>query len=63
MSVRLLRHAVFLLRHAVFAVAMLSVAIGVRAAESVNLAVITPLSGPFGCRGKMPLSNSAALPI
>ena len=55
--------SVRLLRHAVFAVAMLSVAIGVRAAESVKLAVITPLSGPFGCRGKMPLSNSAAVPI
>ena len=44
--------SVRLLRHAVFAVAMLSVAIGVRAAESVKLAVITPLSGPFALQGE-----------
>jgi branched-chain amino acid transport system substrate-binding protein len=40
------------LRHAAFAVAMLSVAIGVCAAESVKLAVITPLSGPFALQGE-----------
>jgi branched-chain amino acid transport system substrate-binding protein len=44
--------SVRLLRHTVFAVAMLSLAIGDRAAESVKLAVITPLSGPFALQGE-----------